>query len=816
MKKILNLIALMGLGLVSYTQTNGKISGSIKDGGNQQIMDAATISLVHAKDTLLFKTAFTDKDGKFSFENIPDGKYMVMATSIAHSKTYSPSIEINSTNQNASTGVLQILPVTKNLKEVTVISKKLFIERKLDKTILNVDAAITNTGSTAMEVLEKAPGVSIDKDGNISLKGKQGVIIMMDGKPTYMSGADLANFLRNLPSANLDQIEIMTNPSAKYDASGNSGIINIKTKKNKQVGFNGSLSSSYGQGFYAKTNNSLNLNYKVGKVNIFSTLSGNYRGNYELLDIHRRYKNDDNSTKAIFDQQSFAKKNRYNYNAKLGMDYYASKKTTVGFVLTGYTTPGDERGTNTSFLKSSTGILDSIVTADRIEKYTWKNGGVNFNMRHTFDSTGREISADVDYLQYSANKDQFFSNKRFNSDWTKKSSSDLKGELPSKIKIYSAKVDYTHPFKKELKMDAGLKYSYVSTDNDAGYYNIFNGIKEVDYEKTNKFQYKENVNAAYVNFSKTVKKWGFQAGLRLENTNYNGRQFGNAQHPEQDSSFKNSYTNLFPTAYVSYNANEKNQFGLSYGRRINRPDYEDLNPFLFFLDEYTAGAGNPFLRPMYSNVFELSHTYKQFLTTTVNYSRTIDLFSETFEEVGYKTIVRQGNYGLNNNASLSINAQIPIAKWLNTNIYSEGRYQQFKGELYGKNINLSGSTFLMNINNQVTFKKGWSAEVSGWYRTKGVEGQVVINPLGQLNAGVQKVVLKKKGTLKLSVRDIFLSSNGNGGINFQNTEASFSQKRDSRVATISFNYRFGKPIKGQSKRKTGGAGDEQNRIKTSN
>lgn len=815
MKKILTLlIATLGAAATIAQTPSGTVSGSIKDGGQQEVIDASTVSLLLSKDSSLVKTSVTDKLGNFSFENVKEGSYLVMASSVGHSKVYSKPVSISAERTLATTGVLQLVPLAKNIKEVVVTSKKPFIERKLDKTVLNVDAAITNTGSTAMEVLEKAPGVSVDKDGNISLKGKQGVIIMMDGKPTYMSGPDLANFLRNLPSSNLDQIEIMTNPSAKYDASGNSGVINIRTKKIKQVGFNGSLSTAYGQGVYAKTNNSLNLNYRKGKVNLFSTLSGNYRGNFQFLDINRRYKNDDNTTKAIFQQESFSKKNRYNYNAKIGMDYYANKKTTFGFVMTGYTTPGDEVGTNTSFLKSSTGIVDSIVTADRVEKYTWKNGAVNVNMRHIFDSTGRELSADVDYLRYVADKNQYFNNKRFNPDWSKKSGSELIGELPSDIKIYSAKIDYSHPLKKDLKVEAGLKYSYVTTDNDAGYFNVIDGVKEIDYEKTNKFQYKENVNAAYLNLSKTINKWGIQVGLRMENTNYDGRQFGNAKHPEQDSSFSRSYTNVFPTTYVSYNANKKHQLGASFGRRINRPNYEDLNPFLFFLDEYTSGAGNPFLRPMYSNVFELSHTYNQFLTTTLNYSRTTDLFNETFEEQGYKTIVREGNYGLNNNASLSLNAQLKPAKWWNMNVYTEGRYQEFKGELYGKYIDIAGSNALLNLTNQFTFKKGWSAEVSGWYRTKGVEGQILIQPLGQLNAGIQKQVLKTKGSLKLAVRDILRTSNGQGRINFQNTEARFQNQNDSRVATISFNYRFGKPIKGTQKRKTGGAGDEQNRIKS--
>jgi hypothetical protein len=363
-------------------------------------------------------------------------------------------------------------------------------------------------------------------------------------------------------------------------------------------------------------------------------------------------------------------------------------------------------------------------------------------------------------------------------------------------------------------MEAGLKTSFVTTDNTASYFNIVDNVTSIDYDKTNRFQYKENINAGYVNFSRTIKKWGFQTGLRIENTVYEGNQFGNPQRT--DSSFKKSYTSAFPTAYVSYNADKNNTFGLSYGRRINRPDYEDLNPFLFFLDKYTYGAGNPFLKPMFSNVFEGSHTYKQWLTTTVNYSQTRDLFNETFEEKGFATIVRQGNYGKMNNASISINAQLKPTKWWSSMIYTEGRYQEFKGILYGEELDVNATNYLVNVNNQFTFKKGWGAELSGFYRTKGIDGQIEIKPLGQLNAGIQKQVLKKKGTLKLTVRDILFTMAPTGDINFQNTEAHFKNTRDSRVATLSFNYRFGKPIKGLKSRKTGGAGDEQNRVKGAN
>jgi iron complex outermembrane recepter protein len=816
MKKLFNLLVAGTIMLSSQAQTNsaGKVSGSIKDGGIQKTIDAASVSLLKAKDSGLVKLALTDAAGNFSIENVKDGEYLVLATSVGHSKTYSNVFTVSPTALEVNVGVLQLVPQDKNLAGVTVVAKKPFIERKADRTIVNVDASISNTGSTALEVLEKAPGVTVDKDGNISLKGKQGVMIMVDGKQTYLSGPELTNMLRNMSSNQLDQIEIMTNPSAKYDASGRSGIINIKTKKNKQKGFNGSLSTAYTQGIYSRTSNSLNLNYKTGKVNLFSTLSGNYRNNFQELDIYRRYTNTDKSTKAVFEQNSFSRRNNGNYNAKLGADFYLSKKTTLGIVVSGVSNPRTDNGKNTSLLKSSIGEVDSIVQAMSSEKSTWKNGSVNLNFRHIFDSTGRELTIDADYLRYKSDKDQNFYNTSYTPQWTLKTSDNLLGELPSDIKIYSTKIDYSHPLKKGAKIETGVKSSFVETDNTAGYYNVVGNVKTPDYEKTNRFDYKENINAAYFNFNKEIKKWSIQTGLRLENTNYEGKQFGNPM--KKDSAFKRSYTSLFPTLFVGYNPTEKNQFSFSYGRRINRPDYEDLNPFLFFLDKYTYGAGNPFLKPMYSHVFEASHTYRQFLTTTLNYSYTKNLFSETFQQKEFATIVSQGNYGLMNDASVSVSAQIPVQKWWSMNVYTEAKYNQFKGLLYGENVDVDATTFLANVSNQFKFKKGWSAELTGWYRTRGIEGQIAIKSLGQMTAGVQKQVLKNKGTLKLNINDIFNSRNPRGEINFQNTEARFRQYSDNRTATLSFTYRFGKPIKGLQKRKTGGAGTEQNRVKGAN
>lgn len=706
-----------------------------------------------------------------------------------------------------------ILPFqSQDLKEVKVVARKKMVEQKIDRTVINVDAAISNAGTNALEVLEKSPGVQVDKDGNISLKGKQGVMVMIDGRPSYLSGQELANLLRGMESSQVEQIEIMTNPPAKYDAAGNSGVINIKTKKNKMKGFNGNFTVGATQGKYFKTNENLSLNYRNGKVNLFSNLSYGLSYNYNQLDIYRRYKNDDETTRAIFEQSSLMKNDRTNRNVKIGMDYYLTKKTTLGFVASGFSNPSNANGFNKSFLKNANSVVDSIVETNSIYKDKWNSGSLNLNVRHTYDSTGKELTADVDMIVYDVTNMQKLSNVSYNPIMVKQFEDNLLGDLPMQINIYSAKMDYSKPLKNG-KFETGWKSSYVVTDSKANYYNLFDNESRPDYSKTNFFRYKENINAAYVNYNRKLgKKVEMQTGLRFENTNYNGFQHGNPMR--QDSSFNKSYNGLFPTVYISYAADKNNQLGLSVGRRIERPRYEDLNPFQFFIDKYTYGRGNPYLKPQYSNNIELIHTFKGFLTTTLNYGYTKNMFADVFDQEGdYATVVKIGNIGKRQTAGIAVNAQVPFAKWLNSNFYVNYNYNKLEGELVGENFSIQAGNVTMNMNNQFNFGKGWNAELSGWLRTKGIEGQIITYPMGALTAGIGKQVLEGKGTVKFSVRDIFFTQPAKGDINFQSTEAKFRSKWDSRQANITFSYRFGKPMKGNVPQRRSSGPEEQNRVK---
>ena len=531
------------------------------------------------------------------------------------------------------------------------------------------------------------------------------------------------------------------------------------------------------------------------------------------MSIHRIYKTDADVTRAIFDQVSHTRNNGQNRNLKVGLDYYLTKKTTLGIVATGFSNNWRQTGLNKSFLMNADSKTDSIVESGTNINNKWRNGSVNLNLRHSYDSTGRELTADVDALVYDVTNDQMFTNTSFSPTMVKQFEDKLSGDLPMQINIYSAKMDYTHPLKNNSKVEAGWKSSYVITDSKAKFYNVLGGESYPDYGKTNFFRYKENINAAYINFNKKLSnKIELQTGLRFENTNYSGLQHGNPTR--NDSSFKKSYNGLFPTVYMSYAVDSNNKVGFSIGRRIDRPRYEDLNPFQFFIDKYTYGRGNPYLKPQYTNNIEVNHNYKGFLTTTLNYSYTKNMFSEIFDQEGdYATVVTQGNIGKRQNAGVAVSVQISVAKWLNTNLYTNYNYSILEGKLVGEDFRVEGANLLFNMNNQFNFQNGWSAELSGWARTKGIEGQIVTYPMGALTTGVGKQVLKGKGTIRLTVRDIFYTQPAKGDINFKSTEAHFRSKWDSRNANISFTYRFGKPLKGQAPQRRDRGPEEQNRIK---
>ena len=813
MRKLLSILILFtasSFGYLSHAQTTiYRVSGIVQNASGKSL-EAATINLLRAKDSSVVKLAAADKQGQYVFEISSDGKYLVLASSVGYSKAYSSHFEVNPANPTVVLKTLLLDNKNTSLSNVTVTAKKPLVEQKIDRTVVNVEAAVTNVGASAMEVLEKSPGVTVDKDGNISLKGKQGVMILVDGRPTQLGSADLANLLRNMNANQLDQIEIMTNPPAKYDAAGNAGIINIKTKKNKQYGYNGSITVGYGQGWLPKTNEGFNFNYRNNKVNIFTNLSHNYRQNKNYLQIHRNAL--DHNTKEInssIEQLAIMRNVNNSYNAKVGLDYFANKSTAFGIVLGGFMNTGDWNSTNNAYGYSSTKTFRSHTLSEAHSDNKFKNFSTNLNFRKTYKQ-GRELTADVDYNTYENRENQSlytFYNDAFGNVIAK--SDTLYSYMPQNINIYSGRLDYLHPLKKDARFEAGIKSSYVETDNNARYDTTDAGRIVTDLNRLNHFVYEEIINAAYANYSTPLgKKWSTQLGLRLENTISRGNQI------TQKQKFDRDYTNLFPTAFIQYKHNDKNVFGLNYGRRIRRPNYESLNPFIEYIDPYTYQKGNPYLKPQFSHNVELSHTFKNFLTTTLNYTSTDDILQQFIEQNGDTAYMNQGNIAKQRQYGIAVSANMPITKWWTSSFYVNASNNHFEG-VVGDNmpVEVNAKMIMLNGSQQFKFAKTWSAEVSGFWRSKGVEGIIVTRPVGMLNMGVSKQVFKNKATVRLNVRDILQTQKFKAETKYANVDANFVEWRDSRVVNLGFTYRFSKgKMNGNAPKRRSSSNDEQSRV----
>lgn len=694
------------------------------------------------------------------------------------------------------------------LQEVTVRSKKPLIQLYPDKTVVNVDAAVTNTGATLLEVLEKSPGVTIDRNGNISLKGKQGVLIMIDGKPTQVSGTDLNNLLSGITASQVDQIELMDNPSAKYDASGNAGIINIKTKKNRQKGFNGNLSLALGQGRFSRTVNSLNLNHYSGKINVFANINVNMNRNFMKMYALRKYYEEDNTTlTAILDQPSYLRGRAPSQNIKTGIDYFITKKTTLGTVFNFTNFSRTTTGANVAQWKDAQGNNDSSIVTTNDLKDKLKSYAVNINGRHSFNAT-RELTADFDYLGYRINNNLFFNNQ-LNA--VNGYNEDISGHIPSELNIFTGKGDYTENFSNQLKFESGWKSSHIRTNNIAEYFVRRGGITFPDLGKTNHFLYEETIHAAYASMEKKMDQLTLQGGLRYEFTTYNAQQLGN--EARKDSSFSRKYDGLFPNVVVSLQIDSMNNLSLTAGRRIDRPRFQSLNPFVFVINKYTYQSGNPYFIPQYTWNTELAHSFKNILVTSLSFSYSRDYFSQIFyqDSTGIITYT-EGNLDNMKNVGLSVSAQLSPFNWWSFSFEGVVNHKMIKGFVWNnRKASLTQANF--NLNNQFNFSKGWSAELSGFYILREQELQEVTYPTGQLSFGIAKQILKNKGTIKFTARDILYTQKMEGFTNFRQATEYFIIKRDTRSASISFTYRFGKQIRTQQ-RSGGGAEDEMRRVNT--
>ncbi|MBS1495832.1 MAG: TonB-dependent receptor [Bacteroidetes bacterium] len=806
MKKQLSTLLLATISLCSYAQNAGKITGTIRDGGNQKIIDAASVSLLHAKDSGLIKISLVDKEGNFSFENIKEGNYLVVGTSVGHTKVYSNLVTVSAAVPSVQVGTLQLMPIEKSLSAVTVVAKRPMIEVKADKIVFNVENSINATGSNAMELLQKSPGVVVDNNDNISMKGKSGVKIYIDGKLTQMDTKSLADYLRGINSTDIESIEMIANPSAKYDASGNAGIINIKLKKNKSYGTNGNASLGFIQGITPKGNGSVSLNYRNKKVNVFSNFSGNIGNRDNDLDIYR-VQND-----TIYDQHTRMHNIRRGLSAKAGIDFFANKKSTYGFLVTSYLGGGSfNTNGSTKIYDENKQLIKTLVATNSMPG---NRNNTNFNVNYRFaDTSGKEISFDGDYGLFRSTGSSYQPNYYYDVNDHLLQTKITGNNTPTDIDIYTAKLDVEQKFWKG-KIGYGAKFSYVKTRNSLDYFDYGNSGPIKNLGQSNRFVYSENVNASYLNYNRQFNtKWSLQAGVRAEQTNSEGLLTRGDGAIQADNNVKKSYLDFFPSAALSFNVNEKNSFGLTYSRRIDRPDYQDLNPFENKLDELTYEKGNAFLRPQYTNSVELSHTFKSKLTTTLGYSYVKDYATQVTDTVGNATYVQQQNIATQKIYSANISSPLNITKWWTGYANIWYNFQQLNGTYNNVVVNVNASSYGAYMQQSFLLGKNYKAELSGWFNGPGLESVWKHEAMGGLDAGIQKQFMKNKATVKLAVTDIFRTTKFKAYSNLGNTVLNINQQNENQTVRISFNYRFGNSQVKAARQRNTGLESEGNRIK---
>ena len=809
MKSFFTILCTVFLTVHVLAQTAGKtISGQVKDIQNEPVA-GATLQLRNAGDSAIVQTKTARDNGRFEFANLPTGTYLLTITATGTQQYTSAPLTLAGDRAQLVLPAIVLLPQKKtNLKEVVVTAKKPLIEQDIDKTIVNVEAMISSATSNTLEVLEKTPGITVDANGEISLNGATGVNVLIDGRPTYMSGRDLAAYLRSLPGSMLDKIELMTNPPAKYDANGGA-VINIRLKRKRTQGYAGSATLNYNQGTLARSYNSLNLNYLNRKVNLFGNFSYGRYADYNDDISNRSFYTGNPPKNAAVSLQNYSSSGSNEWNGRLGMDYTLSSKTTIGFIGNVATRHRKEALEYISNSFSAGSVPDSIGWGNTDTRSNWQQLSGNVNLQHRFDNAGKELTADINYINYNNKGNQVLQNFVSDPSGGQLSNNDFFYNLPSNIDIYTARADYSHPLKNRASFSGGMKSSIVENDNQSDYFSVAGNIHTPDYGRSNHFIYRENINAAYINGRKDWKRFGMQLGLRLENTQTKGRQLGNAIVPA--STFTNDYTGLFPTVFFSYKLDSpgRHTLSLNYARRINRPGYQQLNPFLFFIDQYSYSTGNPYLKPSYANRIEVNYRYKQLTNTIFMFERNTDgVYGATRMEDNI-LITRSENIAARQMIALLFYLNLTPAKWWTLNYHIAGARFSTTGQVYTEKLDLHIYTWRTNLLSQFRLGNDWSAEVFAAYNAPNINWQRIVKARYWVNAAVQKKILKGKGSLKVNVEDIFHTLRWKEETKGLKQAMSYRTSiNDTRRVGISFSYSFGKETFSRKRRYNDNTADD--------
>ena len=785
------------LALAGAAHAQAPVSGTVQDGAGHGL-PFATAVLLHLPDSAVAASQTTTEQGAFRFENVAAGRYCLRALALGHAAGRVP-VAVGS--QPVQLPALRLQATATALQEVVVQGRPPVLEQHADRTVVNMDR-LNTAGDNALEALRKVPGITLDKDEHIQYRGSGSVLVLLDGKQTYLTGEALSNYLKGIPADQLSQVELLPNPPASFDAAGTAGVINIRTRRGTRPGLTGTLTATAAKTRYQRASTSANLAYNVGRVRSFGQASVGYSDSYNQLTVQRLIRD------TTFAQQNYWHPVDHYLSYAAGADVALTKRQTLGGQVRGSYSAEDAQVSSESVATAAEGRPAGSLAMRNPRASTGRDLALNLNYRLALDTLGRELTADADWVQgTTAGHQDFLPLGSPPAGAAGALVGQQRSQQASAVAIRAGKVDYVHPLPGHWRAEAGAKASWVSTSSSLAFEQLGSlGEWRPDATRSNDFRYDERIAAGYLTLSTTLKKLELKAGLRGEHTHSVGESPTTGQRVARD------YFQLFPTLFASYQLTARDQLSCSAGRRISRPSYQSLNPFINYTDAYTAMQGNPYLAPSLARSFEVSYLHAGFQVLSVSYLLETDVVNEiVYQNDQTKvTTTRPMNLDQVRTLTLTSGGHTDLAKWWGMDNQVGATYGEVQTLVAGQPVQLRRLGAMATSNHTFTLPRHYQLQVGGEYYGPSVNGLFALRASGAFNLGLRKQLWQDKATLSLKVSDLFYTRGWFSSLHYQNINTDWVNRYDSRRLALSFTYKLGSGKTHDSR--AGSSADEQGRA----
>lgn len=792
--RLIIFLGIISVSSVSVIAQQGKIEGIVQLEDQENLSDIPVILYNDATNKII-KTTITEEDGSFFIDAVESGRYFVQVSFLGYDLYNTPPFEVQNNHIKLDTIVMK--PGSIELDEVKVTGQAPIIQSKNGKIILNVENSALTEGSNALEILQRTPGVSLGKDRDLMLMGQSGVRITIDGKRTHLSKEQLITFLESMSSSEIKSVEVSTNRSAKDDAEGSIGTINIVLKKNRIEGFNGSISASAGHGIHPRGNSSFQLNYKKEKTTLFGDFSY-ILNKWEYDNIGARIFP---APDAIlqFDQRMIYQRAVPSQNFKAGIEQKTSDKNTMLFQVSGKFSNSDEDNKGVTKMGPGSQSIDSILNTDASLSTPFRSYTFNFNNRFVLDTLNSDLTLDADWSTFRSrtNTLNHYHTTQSNGE-PLYTSEEERSFMPSDIDILITSLDWKKNMMKN-SFRTGVKYSHVKSDNNFHFEHKIDGSWRDYTERINHFIYTEQIAAAYFDYNHSFNHLQLTLGLRGEHTRSDGHSI------TLDERVVRNYFNIFPSGQISMPLNETgDMLSLNYSRKITRPNYHFLNPFEYYLDKFMYRKGNPYLQPHYTHGIKLNYILKSRYIFTLGADFTRNSIFQSLDQNSSTGVswITMDNMGKEMNNYLNINAPFEIGNLWNINNNLTFVYSHYKGEINGQELDKGRPFFQGTSMSQFSITPALQAELTINYYSKLRYHLFVIKGMGKVDIGMSYKFSDERSTLRIAATDIFDTMTSHVTSQFGEINTWMDQHLDMQAIRLSFSYKFGNLSQKAPKRST--------------